>query len=505
MTWTTRVALLLVLSSVLFALLGMTSALRSDEVWSIQATSLDYQTMMAQIRQDAHPPLYYQILAVWSGVFGASEIGVRSLSGLFYILSVLAVYILARKLYDPRTAMLCAGLYLTSPLAILYSHFARMYALLSLLSILSTWLYLGFSVRPDNSKKTFLLYISVNALGTFTHIWFFFLLFAQGTCQLLLFPHRRLKRFLAAITLSLVPYAVLWLPAFLSQFSKSGELGAWLTRPGIQDIGSVLLAYGGAVWLMVPVLLYVWWRRRDRSGQVVESVRANVVLLLLLLISLGVPLLISQFKPVFYTRFTIVGLHLYALAAGAAISALIGKAKIQQMLVILVAVTASAMVIDSFQPSPCDSRRTAEYLLEHAGPGDIVIFTSLSRPPIDYYMDQMEPARQMMETSFPAEIDSHPGYEGHIQDAARIPALRREAVRLAERIERLGQGSVEGCIYFLHGYRPKTDKILGVQLDKHFQLEERECVHCRAAPNYYREVSVYRARKTTGVSENPGD
>jgi uncharacterized membrane protein len=235
-----------------------------------------------------------------------------------------------------------------------------MYALLSLLSILSTWLYLGFSVRPDSSKKTFLLYVSVNALGTFTHIWFFFLLFAQGTCQLLLFPHRRLKRFLAAFALSLVPYAVLWLPTFLRQFSKSGELGAWLTRPGIQDIGSVLFLYGGAVWLMVPVLFYVWWRQRDRSRQVVESVRANkMVLPLLLLISLGVPLLISQFKPVFYTRFTIVGLHLYALTAGAAISALIGKARIQKSLVLLTAVTASAMLIGWVQPSPCDSRQTA--------------------------------------------------------------------------------------------------------------------------------------------------
>ena len=121
---------------------------------------------METLKADVHPPLYYQFLYVWVRLFGTGERAARSLSGLFFVLSVLSVFGIGRSLYGNNTALLCAAIYLCSPLAILSAQFARMYALLSLLSILSTWLYLQFSVKPNDSRLLFALYIVVNILGT---------------------------------------------------------------------------------------------------------------------------------------------------------------------------------------------------------------------------------------------------------------------------------------------------------------------------------------------------
>jgi uncharacterized membrane protein len=231
------------------------------------------------------------------------ERSVRSLSALFYILSVYGVYQLAKILYDHQTALLCATIYLSSPLAVLSGQFARMYSLLSLLAILSTWLYLQFSVRPRDSRLLFSLYVAVNILGTFTHIAFFFVILSQIVYQLFLSRQTRLKSFILAIALSLLPYMLLWAPVLLRQIGNSAEGLAWLKKPGLSRITELLLVYGGAFWLLIPALLFIWWRKG------LPSVRRSILSfpLWLFAITLLTPLLISQFKPIFNSRFAIVG------------------------------------------------------------------------------------------------------------------------------------------------------------------------------------------------------
>ena len=252
--------LLLLLCSIFFALYQSDSAYSSDEVWSVKAVSIDYSSTMETLKADVHPPLYYQFLYVWVRLFGIGERAVRLLSGLFYVLSVFAVFGLGRALYGNKTAFLCAAIYLCSPLAILSAQFARMYALLSLLSILSTWLYLQFSVKPDNSRLLFVAYVLVNVLGTFTHIAFFFVLFAQTIFHILFFRRTRIMAFAAAVVLSLLPYTFLWAPVLIRQFSKSAEGIAWVSKPGLAMATELVFLYGGVLWILIPIILYLWWR-----------------------------------------------------------------------------------------------------------------------------------------------------------------------------------------------------------------------------------------------------
>jgi 4-amino-4-deoxy-L-arabinose transferase-like glycosyltransferase len=416
--------------------------------------------------------------------FGKGERAVKCLSGLFYVLSVFAVFGVGRKLYGTKTGVLCAVIYLSSPLAILAAQFARMYSLLSLLSILSTWLYLQFSIKPRSSRLLFALYIIVNVLGTFTHIAFFFLLFAQLVVYLLFYRDVRIKRFMLAYALSLLPYLFLWAPTLLGQIANSGEGVAWVKKPGLSLIGDLLFNYGGAFWLVLPVLVYVRWRNRSHSSGNSGEPGLTTLPLWLLAITLFTPLLISVVKPIFNSRLAIVGVHLFALSIGR----FTGRGASYLLPLAVVALTIAFMAVVHPASAPCDNRQMAVYLSETAGDGDVVIFTSLTRLPIDYYLQRAPTRKRMFETSFPIEIDHHPGYEGSIRDPARRVALESEAKSLVEKIGRMQMSR----IFFFHGFHPEIDSIIEQELRKQFELLPGEGVQCGEVSPYFKQVSVYR-------------
>lgn len=479
--------LLLFLCSTFFALYQSDSPYSSDEVWSVKAVSVDYSSTMETLKADVHPPLYYQFLYVWVRLFGTGERAVRLLSGLFYVLSVFAVYGLSRTLYGSKTALLCTAIYLCSPLAILSAQFARMYALLSLLSILSTWLYLQFSVKLSNSRLLFVAYVLVNALGTFTHIAFFFVLFAQIIFHILFHRRTRIMTFAAAIVLSLLPYTFLWAPVLIRQFSKSAEGIAWVSKPDLAMATELVFLYGGVLWILIPILLYLWWRSGSEPFRSFSQLRVTSLPLWLLAITILTPLLISLAKPIFNSRLAIIGVHLFALTIGA----IVGTRANKVLSLLLLGLTAIGLVVFHPGVSNCDNRAMAVYLSQKANNGDAVIFTSLTRLPIDYYLEREVIKKDLFRTSFPAEIDQHPGYEGRITDPSRRSALEREGQELVEGLARARPQDRSRRIFFLHGAHPSIDAIVEKALRERFELLPNEGVKCELSP-YFKEVSVYR-------------
>jgi 4-amino-4-deoxy-L-arabinose transferase-like glycosyltransferase len=480
--------LALLLCSSFFALYHSNNAYIADEVWSIQTASLNFSSELATLKADVHPPLYFQILHWWIRLFGTGERAVRSLSGLFYLLSVFAVYGLGRELYGRKTALLCAALYASSPLAIIAAQFARMYALLSLLSILSSWLYLQFSIKPRDSRVFFALYIAVNILGTFTHIAFFFLLFGQIVFHFIFYRRKRMKRFVLAIALSLLPYLFLWAPILLGQIGNSREGIAWVKKPGLSMLPDLLFLFGGVFWLIIPVLLFVWWRTGFHSLRTFTQLSITSPSLWLLGITISTPLLISEVRPIFNTRLAIVGLHFFSLTIGA----LIGRATNYFLPLLLVLLTAFGMFVHFPGASVCDDRAMAAYLGRTVKAGDVVIFTSLTRLPIDYYLERTARTKKLFETSFPAEIDSHPGYEGNMGDLDHRAALQREAQSLIDKIVTIQSPDGMRRIFFFHGFRPEIDMILEQRLRERFQLLPDQGVQCGEVSTYFQEVSVYK-------------
>ena len=67
---------------------------------------------------------------------------------------------------------------------------------------------------------------------------------------------------------------------------------------------------------------------------------------------------------------------------------------------------------DSFRegqlPPGHSDRQTAQYIGQHARKGDVVVFTSLSRTAVDYYLNRQVCRDCFRKVSFPAQIDMHP-------------------------------------------------------------------------------------------------
>lgn len=462
-----RILLILFAGALFLFFYGSGAAFRSDEVWSLRLVALPWAQMMEEIRSDIHPPLYYWLLAAWTGAVGTDEVAARVLSVLLMLGAAAAVYWGGRDRYGARGGLAAAAVFIASPLSSVAAQMVRMYGLLALVSAVSTAAYLRIR-SGRGEKRDWVLYVAANIAGSFTHVWFFFLLFAQGVTHLALRRTRGLGRMTIAAAASLAPYALLWSPVLLRQIRKSESALAWAPPPGISEAGQTVFLLAGLVLAAAPFLKS--WRAQAKQNWMHAVEPAWIALL-----SIAVPFLISQFKPVFWPRFTIVALPALSLAA-AAFAPAVRKPFFETGQ--LAAAAALAVGVSLTAPR-CDARNTAAYLARVTRLGDVVIFTNLSRLPIDYYWDRLQPHRQVREQSFPAAIDTHPGFAG------RPDRPEEEAARL---VAGLGDAS---RVFLLHGFRPAEDAPLKTLLDQRLEPLVELNLDCGSASSYFRFISAY--------------
>lgn len=132
-------------------------------------------------KADYSPPLYYVFLHMWRLVF-TSEPMMRLLSVFLGLAGVVFLYLLLQDLFtdrvfSKRAARIAAVLFALSPFQILYAQEVRVYSLLAMLALASTWAALRAWRRPRPGR--WLIYGVVSALGVFTSYTFVLLVFAQ--------------------------------------------------------------------------------------------------------------------------------------------------------------------------------------------------------------------------------------------------------------------------------------------------------------------------------------
>ena len=115
-----------------------------------------------------------------------------------------------RSLYGSKTALLCAAHISVQPAGDSFGAIcADVRATCHCFRILSTWLYLQFAIRRNDSRRLLCTYILVNiARDIYPHSIF---LYSLRSYSLSLLFHRRTRvmAFAAAVVLSLLPYTFL--------------------------------------------------------------------------------------------------------------------------------------------------------------------------------------------------------------------------------------------------------------------------------------------------------
>lgn len=155
-----------------------------DELFTLNIINMNNISDIIKIGNinDTHPPLYHILLFIFVQFTGISETTIRLLSSIFGILSILSVYILAKKMFSEKEGLISASIMLFIWSLIIVIQYARGYALLLFLSIL-TMIFLydiidGFG-RQKNVIKSLLLYTISATLCIYTHYFGLLLIFVE--------------------------------------------------------------------------------------------------------------------------------------------------------------------------------------------------------------------------------------------------------------------------------------------------------------------------------------
>jgi mannosyltransferase len=460
-----------------FVFAGIDRSIWLDEANSVSIASGNLHSIVERLTNDNNFPVYYIVLHYWMRLFGDSELALRLLSAICYVATAVTIYFGGRQLFrGPRPALYAAFCYLISTQAVHHAQNVRMYALLGWLSAASTVLFCRIFFRGIPSRRSWAWYVAVNAIGALTHLWFAFVFLAQFAAVLSCCP-KRLRAFLLAAAAASLPFFVLWSPVLWAQLHN----GATRWMPPFEPIFAlhVLLDfYGGPVGLLFYVLcgtliLY-------HSPQTRPSLHGGALARALIVcvgVSLFLPLIISIFKPIYWPgRYTIIGLAPLALLLGAALARSAARPALVVFCYGTMAVAAAAHIrardvnSESGLPGLQSDRSAAQFLVRLARPGDVLIFTSLSRPALDYYLRQANAGSRFTEIGFPQENSVHLGWGSTSVDDRRRQVLKAEAEGDVSHAAN-SLTSSEARAWVLYGYDGAVSRILKDELDRRLTFQ----------------------------------
>lgn len=169
-----------------------------------------------------HPPLYYFLLHYLIRFVGNDVATLRSLSIVFSLASVLALYALGRALHGRALGIAAAGLLALAPYGVIYGSLVRPYPLAMLLALVSTGLAIQLGRRQDLSLRqpTALFYVVVSILGAYTIYQFAFVLALQFFYLALAHRNRRSNLIFLATSACLIGASyVPWTPSLWSHLA----------------------------------------------------------------------------------------------------------------------------------------------------------------------------------------------------------------------------------------------------------------------------------------------
>ena len=108
-----------------------TVSLWGDEAFSAILSMKSIPEIISIASRDTHPPFFNLLEHFWFIFFGTSEISIRSLVFILFLISVFFVYKIGESLWDKKTGVLAALLTALNPFFFAYAFEGRMYSLLA--------------------------------------------------------------------------------------------------------------------------------------------------------------------------------------------------------------------------------------------------------------------------------------------------------------------------------------------------------------------------------------
>jgi mannosyltransferase len=279
-------ALLVLLAIMLFGAVLRFYGLGFQSLWSDELASWDISTretisqVIGGVRSDDHPPLYFLTLRLAQWIFGNSEWALRLPSALAGWLCIPAIYLLGKRLYSEREGIIAALFLAVFWAPIYYSQEARVYSMLIVLSILTTYFWwgvmLGLRYRRELPIREAALYVVCAVLCAYVHYFGLILVVLQGAALVALAYGTVRKAMLLYVPLAIAYLP--WLPSMVHQSGYNTRIGTSTGEPALQippDYFQFLFGRSGllsfAAWTLLAFLFIRGWddlRRRRKRGVV---------------------------------------------------------------------------------------------------------------------------------------------------------------------------------------------------------------------------------------------
>lgn len=297
-----------------------------DESFSVFMVKHSFSEIWNYTALDVNAPFYYFLLKIWSGLFGFSDVALRSMSVLFAAGSIVAIFFLMRKLFGQKVGYLSLVFATFSPMLLRYSTEMRCYTLLIFLLLLSTLALI--KANKDNGKIWWFVYGTLIAMAMWTHYYSALVIISQLVWRAVVIRNKTSKPkefvkkyFTKGFILSVVTATVIFLPWIGSMFYQMIILknsGFWIPTLSLDTIinflgeaisysthdrisNYVTIAFLAMIVLAVIVLPKIW-RSIDNKG------RSSLNLLLLLTFlppTLLMILSMPPMRPMFINRYVI--------------------------------------------------------------------------------------------------------------------------------------------------------------------------------------------------------
>jgi uncharacterized membrane protein len=213
-------------------------------------------TLTALQKSPEHAPLYFSIARFWLEIFGSSILAIRSLSVVFSVLAILALYYLCRELFSCNIAgEVGIVLMSVSPFFVAYAQEARHYSLWTLTIILSSFFLLRS--HRTNRRSEWILYTIVSSLAFYTSILSFFVAIAQFIYSSIVLKDRSniLKKFYLSLAIAFGSFLP-WIWVMLHNWQKLVDNTGWMRETISLSVMLVISIYNTfVVFIESPISL----------------------------------------------------------------------------------------------------------------------------------------------------------------------------------------------------------------------------------------------------------
>ena len=398
-----------------------------DEGMTVGIARLDFYNFLRILwRREGNMSLYYLALRGWIHL-GSSPAFVRSLSVLFSLGAVAAIYFLGRRLFNSTIGLIASALLASNAWEIRYAQEARSYTLMVLLCILSSLFFVRYVESLSKSDRRF--YIALSTLAVYAHFYSGLLFGAQWLWLRLRDRERagmELRHTWSRIAIFSAPVAI-----FIAA-TGAGPLN-WIQRPGLTVLWKFVLdicGNGGPLLVLAYAALCCVALLTPRDPNQMWSIR---LVALWIAVPIALILVVSIARPLFVPRYFFLCLPALCLLAAVGVFRLRTPLLIAPAVLLFLGLSLRGDLSyyrNDFDIKRDDWHAAAEFLRVNATANDAIIFhVAMARMPYEYYKSLDAGA-----TSFPEVVYPNHGRKITFLDFVEKPDYNHVAQELSQHV-----------------------------------------------------------------------